>query len=252
MSGKDFLVEIGTEELPSSFVRHALGSMEASAKELIRQARLGSDALDIHTMGTPRRLALRIRGLAERQPDRDEQVMGPPWSAAFEADGSPKKAATGFAKKHGVEVGALKKRATEKGDYVSVQIHEAGKATPEVLADILPEICQRISFPKSMRWGPGEISFGRPIHWIVSLLDREVIGEILACEDSDAFDTAQRLAREEGISAGVSGGAAVWAALQIAQRLGAGKRVVAVIPDGWDRYASVERPTRYDGIDFII
>jgi glycyl-tRNA synthetase beta chain len=101
--------------------------------------------------------------------------MGPPWSAAFEADGSPKKAATGFAKKHRVEVGALTKRSTEKGDYVSVQIHEPGKATPEVLAEILPEICQRITFPKSMRWGPGEIAFGRPIHWIVSLLDRDVI-----------------------------------------------------------------------------
>ena len=171
----EFLLEIGTEELPSSFVRHALRSMETSAAELIRQARLGSDSLEIHSMGTPRRLALRIRGLAERQPDRDEQVMGPPWGAAFEADGTPKKAATGFAKKHGVEVSALTKQTTEKGDYVSVQVHEAGKATAEVLAQVLPELCQRITFPKSMRWGPGEIAFGRPIHWLVSLLDADVV-----------------------------------------------------------------------------
>ncbi len=101
--------------------------------------------------------------------------MGPPWSAAFEADGSPKKAAAGFAKKHGVTVDDLQKQTTDKGDYVSVRVHERGKATQAVLAEILPEICQRISFPKSMRWGPGEISFGRPIHWVVSLLGSEVV-----------------------------------------------------------------------------
>jgi len=172
----EFLLEIGTEELPSSFVRHALRSMKSSANELVGQARLGTDAFEVDTLGTPRRLALRLRGLAERQPDRDETITGPPWSAAFEADGSPKKAATGFAKKHGVDVSALSKQATEKGDYVSVRVRETGKPTSEVLAEILPTLCQRISFPKSMRWGPGEIAFGRPIHWIVSLLGADLVG----------------------------------------------------------------------------
>ena len=172
----EFLLEIGTEELPASFVTHALRSMEKCAIELVGQARLGGDTLQVETLGTPRRLALRLRGLAERQPDRDETIMGPPWSAAFEADGSPKKAAKGFAKKHGLSVDDLGKQNTDKGDYVSVRVHEAGKATNEVLAEILPRLCQRITFPKSMRWGPGEIAFGRPIHWIVSLLGSEVVG----------------------------------------------------------------------------
>ena len=172
----EFLLEIGTEELPASFVRHGLRSMKASAVELVAQARLGTGSLEVHTMGTPRRLALRLRGLAPSQPDRDETIMGPPWSAAFEADGSPKKAATGFAKKHGVAVQDLRKQTTDKGDYVSVQVHEAGKATRAVLTEILPQICQRITFPKSMRWGPGEIAFGRPIHWVVSLLGSDVVG----------------------------------------------------------------------------
>ncbi|MGB5221812.1 MAG: glycine--tRNA ligase subunit beta [Polyangiales bacterium] len=171
----EFLLEIGTEELPSSFVRHALGSMHRSAVELIAQARLGTDALSVEPMGTPRRLALRIRGLAEAQPDRNETVMGPPWSAAFEADGSPKKAALGFAKKHGVDASALRKQTTEKGEYVSVEVHEDGKPLADVLGELLPQLCERITFPKSMRWGPGEIAFGRPIHWIVSLLDRDVV-----------------------------------------------------------------------------
>lgn len=171
----EFLLEIGTEELPSSFVRQALRSMRETAVELIDRARLRTDALGVHPMGTPRRLALRIRGLADRQPDRHETVMGPPWSAAFDGDGTPKKAASGFAKKHGVEVSALRKQPTEKGDYVCVEVHEAGRPLPEVLTELLPELCQRITFPKSMRWGPGEIAFGRPIHWIVSLLGRDVI-----------------------------------------------------------------------------
>jgi glycyl-tRNA synthetase beta chain len=171
----EFLLEIGTEELPSSFVAQALDSMRAAATDLICQARLNSDALVVHPMGTPRRLALRVRGLADRQPDRDEAVTGPPWSAAFEADGTPKKAAVGFAKKHGVAVDALVKCLTDKGEYVSVQVHEAGRATKEVLAELLPVLCERITFPKSMRWGAGEIAFGRPIHWIVSLLGSDVV-----------------------------------------------------------------------------
>jgi glycyl-tRNA synthetase beta chain len=171
----EFLLEIGTEELPASFVRQALRSMKASAVELVGQARLGADSPEVHAMGTPRRLALRVRGLAPSQPDRDETVMGPPWSAAFDTDGSPKKAATGFAKKHGVAVEDLRKETTDKGEYVSVRVHEVGKATSEVLAELLPQLCQRITFPKSMRWGAGEITFGRPIHWIVSLLGSDIV-----------------------------------------------------------------------------
>lgn len=169
------LLEIGTEELPSSFVAEALQSMRTNALALISQARLGTEELEVYPMGTPRRLALRIRGLATRQPDRDETVMGPPWAAAFGADGEPKKAAVGFAKKHSVEVDALQKQATDKGDYVTVRVHEPGKATAEVLSQILPDLCGRISFPKSMRWGQGDVAFGRPVHWIVCLLGDEVV-----------------------------------------------------------------------------
>lgn len=87
--------------------------------------------------------------------------------------------------------------------------------------------------------------------FVPAVLDRSVIDEVIACEDRAAFDMAGRLAREEGITAGLSGGAAVWAACEVARRLGAGKRVVAVVPDTWDRYTSIERP-RGPGIDFII
>ena len=157
----EFLLEIGTEELPSSFVTQGLRSLGTSAKELIQQARLGSDGLEITAMGTPRRLALRVRGLSATQPDRQEIVVGPPWNAAFDQIGEPQKAATGFAKKHGVEVGALRKQVTEKGDYVSVEIYEPGRPADEVLRDILPSLCAQITFPKSMRWGSGDIQGSR-------------------------------------------------------------------------------------------
>ncbi len=88
--------------------------------------------------------------------------------------------------------------------------------------------------------------------FVPGVLDRENIDEVLPCEDRVAFAMAQRLAREEGISAGISGGAAVWGAIQVAERLGPGKRVVTVIPDAWDRYISIERPASIAGVDFII
>ena len=171
----EFLLEIGTEELPSSFVRHALDSMERAARDLLRQARLDADGVTLKRLGTARRLALQIRGLPATQPDRQETVLGPPWSAAFEQDGIAKKAATGFAKKHGVAVESLQKKATEKGDYVSVEVHERGQPTDAVLQELLPQLASRITFPKSMRWGSGEVAFGRPIHWIVALLGSKVI-----------------------------------------------------------------------------
>jgi cysteine synthase len=88
--------------------------------------------------------------------------------------------------------------------------------------------------------------------FVPSVLNREIIDEVLACPDQTAFEMAGRLAREEGVAAGLSGGAAVWGAIEIARRLGPGKRIVTVVPDSWDRYASVERPRALGGVDFII
>ena len=171
----EFLLEIGTEELPSSFVRYALQSMETTAAKLLSEARLDPESLALHTLGTPRRLALRIEGLPEAQPERRERVVGPPWKAAFAEDGAPRKAAHGFARKHGVSVEALRRETTEKGDYVSLEVHESGRPVHELLGELLPELCARVAFPKSMRWGAGNIAFGRPIHWLLALLGNDVI-----------------------------------------------------------------------------
>ena len=166
-----FLMEIGVEELPSSFVRQALSSIETQVATLLAQHRLDAK---VKTMGTARRLAMRLDDLPAGQPDRSETLQGPLWSVAFK-DGEPTKAAIGFAKKNGVSVDALKKVPGEKGDYAAVQVEEKGKPTAEVLQQLLPELCQRISFPKSMRWGEGDFAFGRPIHWVLSLLEDAIV-----------------------------------------------------------------------------
>jgi glycyl-tRNA synthetase beta chain len=171
----EFLLEIGTEELPASFVTHALKSMETGASKLLAEARLSLGDVELRTLGTPRRLALRIEGLPTLQPERHETVLGPPWLAAFEEDGTAKKAAVGFAKKYGVPVESLRRHGTDKGDYVSVEVHESGQPIAELLSELLPRLCEGISFPKSMRWGEGDIAFGRPIHWLVALLGPDLV-----------------------------------------------------------------------------
>lgn len=168
----DLLLEIGVEELPVSFVKMGLASLEEAATAAFATARLKPESLEV--FGTPRRLALHVRGIPLAQESRHEVVSGPPWSAAFR-EGAPTKAAEGFARKHGVAVEDLKKLSTDKGDYVSVEVSEEGRPAADILEAALPSLCQGVRFPKVMRWGEGEHAFGRPVHWIVALLDERVL-----------------------------------------------------------------------------
>lgn len=171
----DLLLELGLEELPASFVRSGLDSLATVAKELLLAHRL--EAVSIETLGTPRRLTLVAYALPEAQPDREEVVSGPPWSVAFK-DGAWTKAAEGFAKKNSVPLDGLYEAPSKdpkKPSHVAAKVFENGRPTVEVLAEILPELCRRTSFPKSMRWGQGDIAFGRPVQWLLALLDDAVV-----------------------------------------------------------------------------
>lgn len=170
---RTLLFEIGLEELPASFVDGALAAMPKLAEDLLARERLGHGA--IRALGTPRRLTLVVEALAEAQTDLAEVVTGPPKAAAFEADGTPKKAAIGFAKKLGLEVDQLFVEETDKGPYVAGKREEKGKPAAEVLPGLLEELTRKIPFPKSMRWGDGEHAFGRPVHWIVCLFGADVV-----------------------------------------------------------------------------
>lgn len=161
------LLEIGTEELPASFVAKALEALPGILTQLLDHARIGHGAATAY--GTPRRLAVIVRDVEDRQTDLEQEVLGPPKAAAFEADGTPKKAAEGFAKKNGVGLDALRIVKTDKGEYAAVTRRETGRPASEVLPAILAEACAKIPFQKSMRWGQGDVAFGRPVHWIVAL-----------------------------------------------------------------------------------
>jgi glycyl-tRNA synthetase beta chain len=165
----DLLLEIGCEELPPSFVPPALSQLRDLARAGFEGQRIEVGRVEV--MGTPRRLTLIMRDVAERQPDAATQVKGPPVSAAFGGDGAPTKAAEGFARKCGVGVEDL----TVRDGYVHAVRAEPGRSTVEVAVEILPGIITGLRFPKTMRWGEGSLRFGRRIAWLLALYGDEPI-----------------------------------------------------------------------------
>ncbi|QQR89030.1 MAG: glycine--tRNA ligase subunit beta [Myxococcales bacterium] len=173
MSSHSLLFEIGVEELPASFLEGALAALPGLATDMLNEARL--EHKDIKAYGTPRLLALLIDDVAQKQRDLDEEVQGPPSRIAFDDNGKLSKAGQKFAEKLGVSAEQLGTIDTEKGSYVVAKRKERGKDAKVVLSELLPRLASRIPFPKTMRWGQGDIAFGRPIHWLVALLDEQVL-----------------------------------------------------------------------------
>ena len=167
------LFEIGTEELPSWFVRQA----EATLPDLIA-ARLASARIahgSVRSFATPRRLALLVEQLAEHSERRTEARRGPASSAAFDADGNPTRAAIGFARSSGVEPSALVVEETDKGRYVYARREVGGDPTAELLPELLAALIDDVPAPRKMRWGAHDVSFVRPLAWLVALLDDQVV-----------------------------------------------------------------------------
>lgn len=170
---QDLLLEIGVEELPATFVAQAVATLPDLMIKALGQLRLAHGR--VWASGTPRRLALTVDGIAEAQPDLDEQVMGPPSRAAFDATGKPTKAAEAFAAKLGCSVDALIRVDTPKGEYIAGQKKEKGAPAMQLLPQALAQICGSIPFRKSMRWGTGDVAFGRPVRWLLALFGSDVI-----------------------------------------------------------------------------
>ncbi|RPI08293.1 MAG: glycine--tRNA ligase subunit beta, partial [Zetaproteobacteria bacterium] len=171
--GKELLFEIGTEEIPSGYLPPALEELKAAATRLLADQRLAFG--DVRTLGTPRRLTLFVDGLAERQRDARREIVGPPKSAAFDAEGRPTRAAEGFARAQGVAVDSVDVRVLERGEYLVAVQEERGSRTSEVLTALLPKLLGALSFPKFMRWGEGTFRFVRPIRWLLALYDGRVV-----------------------------------------------------------------------------
>jgi glycyl-tRNA synthetase beta chain len=177
---RELLLEIGCEELPAGWLPGLTSKLGEVLLERLREHRLSPDA-PVETYSTPRRLTSRIAHVGERQTDLEELINGPAVTAAFKGDGAPTPAAVGFASKHGVDVGALERVTTPKGDYVAFRKRQRGRAAVDVLPDVLSGVLRSLTFPKAMHWdamledGRGELMFGRPIRWLLFLYGGRVV-----------------------------------------------------------------------------
>src|SRR6266404_41612 len=177
---RELLLEIGCEELPASWLPGLTNQVGEIVAAQLREHRLAPES-PVETFSTPRRLTVRVVRIPERQIDLEELVNGPPLSAAFKPDGTPTPAATGFAAKQGVELSALERLQTPKGEYLAFRRRQRGKAAVDVLPAVLGGALRALSFPKSMHWDAmleddrGELLFGRPIRWILFLYGGRVV-----------------------------------------------------------------------------
>ena len=169
----DLLLEIGLEEVPAKFMPPALAELKQMAENQLKEQRISYD--EVVTYGTPRRIALVVKNIADKQLDLEEEVKGPAVKAAYDAEGNPTKAVLGFARGQGVDVADLHQKELNGGLYVYATKKAVGVATDEVLPTMLPQLVTGIHFPKPMRWGYNELRYARPIRWIVALHGTEVI-----------------------------------------------------------------------------
>ena len=166
---KDLLFEIGAEEIPAGFMPNILGQLKTLAETKLNDAHLPFES--IATYGTPRRLALIVKGLADTSAEISERHKGPSASIAYDADGNATKAAIGFARGKGLDVADL---VVEDG-YIYAETKTAGVPAKDIVTDMLPQLITGLNFPKSMHWGNLDAKFVRPVRWLVALLDEDVI-----------------------------------------------------------------------------
>ena len=166
---KDLLFEIGAEEIPAGFMPNILGQLKTLAETKLNDAHLPFES--IATYGTPRRLALIVKGLADTSAEISERHKGPSASIAYDADGNATKAAIGFARGKGLDVADL---VVEDG-YIYAETKTAGVPAKDIVTEMLPQLITGLNFPKSMHWGNLDAKFVRPVRWLVALLDEDVI-----------------------------------------------------------------------------
>ncbi|MCK5235450.1 MAG: glycine--tRNA ligase subunit beta [Deltaproteobacteria bacterium] len=171
--GKDLLLELGSEELPAGFIDTSLQALKEAVAGELRAHDITSGEVELY--GTPRRLAVIIRAVNEQEPDKKEEHKGPSTKVAFDAEGNPSKALQGFAAGKGVKVSELKKVSNDKGEYMYAMTETKGRPTKDVLPEILKKATSGLNFPKAMRWGDHEVSYARPLHWIVALYGSDVV-----------------------------------------------------------------------------
>jgi glycyl-tRNA synthetase beta chain len=167
-----FLLEVGTEELPADFVQTAIAQWQELIAKSLEEKFLTNGGIEVYA--TPRRLAVLIRDLPTQQADRQEEIKGPPATAAFK-EGKPTPAAEGFVRKQGVNLEDLEIRDTDKGEFVFVQKTISGRNTSEILPELALQWLTQLEGRRFMRWGDGDLRFPRPIRWLVALWEQQVL-----------------------------------------------------------------------------
>jgi len=177
MSGTEarrpFLLEIGSEEIPARFVPGAMAAIAERLAAMLAEEHLTHAPLCV--LATPRRLAVLCEGLDVRQPDRTQEVKGPPVAVAFDADGNPTRAAEGFARKLGVDLADCGRGRDQRGEHLLVRQTVAGRAAAAVLGERLPDLVLGLPFRKTMRWGDLDLEYARPLQWLICLLGEDVV-----------------------------------------------------------------------------
>ena len=166
----ELLIELGCEELPASFVRKAYTDLQNLIEEKLADAGVSFERA-CEPVGTPRRLIVHLEGVSERQPDQTKEQRGPAIKAAFDSEGNPTPALMGFCKGQGADPAEVRR----EGDYVWITKHATGRATRDLLAEIIPSAIRAMSFEKSMRWGEARMRFARPIRWILASFDGKLV-----------------------------------------------------------------------------
>ncbi|HOE58103.1 MAG TPA: glycine--tRNA ligase subunit beta, partial [Bacillota bacterium] len=170
---KDLVFEIGTEEIPARYMPATLEKVKDIAVSMITENRI--DFGEIKTYGTPRRIVLLVKGIAEKQRDLEELIKGPSMKAAYDESGNPSKALLGFLKGQKVELHEVFLQELSGVEYIYCRKQKKGQPAKEVLKEILPGILTSISFPKSMKWGNKSFRFARPVRWLLPILGDELI-----------------------------------------------------------------------------
>jgi glycyl-tRNA synthetase beta chain len=197
----DFLLEIGTEELPASFVDSAIAQWQEKIKNHLESEYLQPEKINIY--GTPRRLAVLIEGIPAKQPDREEEIKGPPVGAAYK-DGQPTKALEGFTRKQGVTMDEVEVKTTPKGDFIFINKKFVGKNTTEILQALIPQWITGLEGRRFMRWADGDLRFPRPIRHLVALWDSQILPLELLNGDTtikgDRTSTGHRILHPEKVT----------------------------------------------------
>ena len=169
----NLLLEIGSEEIPAGYIAPALNALSSALMQKLTDARIDHGSAEVYA--TPRRLAVKVADVADKQKSIQSEIIGPPAKVGFDDQGNPTTAALKFAEKVGVPVKKLVVKETPRGAYLAAVIRQRGVATRTLLKDILPQVILSIPFPKKMRWADLDIEFARPIHTILALLGNKVI-----------------------------------------------------------------------------